>query len=372
MRNRLLTACGIAILLALSSIPVVYPTYNWDALGYLGNVYLLDGMSLATAHAKVYAEAEGVKDPEARVRLLTDPDAAVRARDPNSFAQYLPFYSIRPAYIGAAYLFYKAGVPPFRSLMLISSISYFFIGMIVFSWIRRYVSHGKAWAVTLLIMLPFLRIAREATPDKMSCAVLLLACYMIAEQKAYWQGIVLLLAALLVRTDNVLVLAAMVCFLWLSKQVKTIPAAAACAGGAAIVLLLNHFSGTFGWKFLIQQYFYGPFPYPVAMTPHLTAAMYSHALTSSSLLVLKKDWYLLAALVVVLALRGPLHTLLLVVLTASAFHFLLFPSIEFRYYLLSIVVAAIAGVLTWADRGSQAENAHAMQSALAPGEVLKL
>ena len=363
MKTRLQNVCGIIILLALSSLPVIYPTYNWDALGYLGNAYLLDGMSLAQAHAKVYAEAEAVRNPEGRVRLLTDPDAAVRERDPNSFAQYLPFYSMRPAYIGAVYLLYKAGMPPFRNLMLISSISYFCIGLIVFAWLRRYFGGIKPWLFTLLIMLPFLRIAREATPDKMSCAVLLLASYLIAENKAYWQGIVLLLVSLLVRTDNILLLLAVVLFLWFSGRIRTLPAAAACAVGVAAVALLNHFSGTFGWSFLIQQYFYGPFPYPVEVTPHLTATMYFHALASSCITILKKDWYLLAGLAAVLALRGPLQSFLLVVLTASAFHFLLFPSFEFRYYLLSIVVAAVAGVIALAGRASQIEDSPAPRSA---------
>src|SRR5690349_16649118 len=317
MKSWLQNVAGIIILLALSSLPVIHPTYNWDALGYLGNVYLLDGMSLTAAHAKVYAQAEAVSDPEARFRLLTDPDAAVRERDPNSFAQYLPFYSMRPAYIGAAYLLYKAGMPPFRNLMLISAISYFCTGLIVFAWLKRYFDGIKPWLFALLIMLPLLRIAREATPDKMSCAVLLLACYLIVENKAYWQGIALLVVSLLVRTDNVLVLLAIVLFLWLSRRIKPLPAAAACTVGITTVALLNHFSGTFGWSFLIQQYFYGPFPYPVEVTPHLTAGMYLHALSASCVTVLKKDWYLLGGLAVVLALRGPLHRFLLVVLTAS-------------------------------------------------------
>jgi hypothetical protein len=344
MRTRWQTACGILILAALSSIPVLHPTYNWDALGYLGNVYLMDGMSLTAAHAKVYAEAEAVKAPEARFRLLEDPDAAIRARDPNSFAQYLPFYSIRPAYIGTAYLLYKAGVPCFRSLMLISSISLFCIGLIVFSWLSLYFDALKAWGFTLLVMVPMVRIAREATPDKMSCAILLLASYLIVERKAHWQGIVLLMLSLLVRTDNVLVLLAVVAFLWFTARIRLSAAVMVCAGGIGTVLLINHFSGTFGWKFLIQQYFYGPFAYPVAMTPHLTARMYFHALASSCVTVLAKDWYLLVLLGVVLALRSPLQNFLLVVLTASAFHFVLFPATEFRYYLLSIIIAALAGV----------------------------
>ena len=338
------------LMLLLCSFPLVRPAYNWDTLGYLGNVYLLEGLSTTKAHARVYADAAAIGDAEARGRLINDEKsgAAIRARDAISFLQYLPFYSIRPAYIGFTYLLYRLGAPAIVSLMLVSAISYSCAALIVIVWLRRYFEPSKALLFSLLILFSLVDIAKEATPDMMSCALLLFASYQAVENRSFLASVILIAASVLVRTDNLILLLTLALFLWYRQEISFVVCASACLSGAFAVTLINHFGGTYSWALLFQQSFYGPFAYPAQVVPHVSSKMYIHTALVSAWTLARGYPYLPILFAIAIAKQGRMREFFCVVLIASLLHFLLFPNADLRYYVLAVVVGSVAATISLA------------------------
>jgi hypothetical protein len=339
----------------IAAIPVVRPTYNWDLLGYSGNVYLLSGMSPEAAHARVYSDVAALGDTGARFRLAADPatGAATRKNDQTSFLEYLPFYSTRIAYIGAAFLLHRLGLSVFHSLMLISSLSFFTVGLIVLRWVRQCLSPVHSLLFAALTMLALLDIAKEETPDMMSCALLLFGCYWIAKEKPLY-GLVIIASSILVRTDNIVILGVLTAFLWRSGRLRLVPAAILCTVSVGSVGLINHFSGTYGWQLLFQQSFYGPFAHPAEIVPHVTWGMYAHIALGSLATLVRGGPYLILLVVFALESKSPLRHLVRAILFASGVHFILFPNADLRYYVLLICVAWVTCATVLSDnRGKQ-------------------
>jgi len=341
----------------------------------LGNIYLLDGVSPNTVHARVYADALAIHDEGARFRLITDErgGAAIRARDPNSFLQYLPWYATRPAYIGAGFLLYKTGIPPVSSLMLVSSISYLCVALILVVWLKKYFQPRMALLFSFLIAFSLADMAKQATPDMMSCALLLLASYLIVEGGAYSPGVTLLVVSLMIRPDNIVLLFVVSLFLWANNKIPFTTAASACLIGAALVALLNRFN--YSWAFLFQQTFYGPFPYPAEVVPHVTTRMYLHTLLASAWEMFRSFPYVAILLAIAATNKGKLQSFFFVALASSILHFLLYPDGALRYYMLTVVVGTMAAVttvapvrpaLSTARRGWNVGRTIAQRVALAP------
>src|SRR5260221_4114897 len=112
------------------------PFYAMDSVGYMGNAQLIEDNNLVRIHAQVYSDLERrVPQPALDHLLGHDPSAPedqnasrqLRARDPYRFAEFLPFYAIRPLYNRVLLLVSKTGLGLVRSTAFISAGAYFFL-----------------------------------------------------------------------------------------------------------------------------------------------------------------------------------------------------------------------------------------------------
>jgi len=153
-----------------------------------------------------------------------------------------------------------------------------------------------------------------------------------------------------VRTDNILILfAVLVCLAWKQRLPRSI-AAVLAAFAIGIVLGINHWAGNYGWIVLFRfSFISGRYP---AQIPHvLTIREYVYALVYGAVAVADRVavWILLG----LLAWRRRQDPLLIVVSFAVLAHFLLYPSPEDRYLVWAYVITGIVLIRSFDEQHRQ-------------------
>lgn len=184
------------------------PAYNWDMLPYMGIILSYDQSDVKIIHRETYAIARD-QIPTVYYKRLIDSSNAYRntmAKNPAFFYSQFPFYIVKPLYTRAAYLFFRTGISLPMSTILPSVIAYFFTGLLLFSWIKKYWNDLYACIASLLIMLspPLLTVAGLSTPDALSGLLLFTAAYFLTEKRSVVVTFIFLLLAIFSRLDNII------------------------------------------------------------------------------------------------------------------------------------------------------------------------
>ncbi len=70
--------------------------------------------------------------------------------DPYRFAQFLPYFSVKPLYIEALNLVHKAGVGLVRSIAVVSAVSFAGLAALIYWWVLKL--GGSVWAACLVLL----------------------------------------------------------------------------------------------------------------------------------------------------------------------------------------------------------------------------
>ena len=198
------------------------PAYNWDILPYMGVVLSYDQPDANIIHGNVYAAAKDQIPPVYYKRLIDSSNAyrGTIAKNPAIFHSQFPFYIVKPLYTRAAYLFFKTGISLPMSTVWPSVIAYFFTGLLLFSWIKKYWTDLYACIASLLIMLspPLLTVAGLSTPDALSGLLLFTAAYFLTEKKSVVGTFIFLLLAIFSRLDNIIPAIIFMCVIFFTKK----------------------------------------------------------------------------------------------------------------------------------------------------------
>lgn len=226
-KSRHLTKCIFFVVFAVCIFPACLfafrrPYYNWDMLPYMAIVLKLDQpqLSIKNIHAKTYHIAGlQVPDPEYGY-LVQSPYREKMVKDAAAFYGQLPFYTVKPLYIGMIYLLYKAGFSLTKSTVLPSIIAYFLMGLLLLYWLRKYIKPPFSFPGSLLIMYtPFMiNTARLSTPDAVSSLIFLGSFYFIIEKPSIIPLFVLLLLSVFARLDNIVTCLIMLSFLFFIRK----------------------------------------------------------------------------------------------------------------------------------------------------------
>jgi hypothetical protein len=248
---------------------------------------------------------------------------------PEHLAQLEPLYAIRPLYLKMIELVARTGVPVQRAINLISASSLFGIGMVLLGWTRR-PGHCALLMVTPAIVV----LGRIGTPDALSSLLLLSSAWALVRQRIF-PAVLLLLASIWTRTDNILFVVLVLA--WLAATSKLSPSQSAIFGvvSAASVLVINHFSGNYGWSVLFRYSFVAG-KYPAEIAGHVSWREYIVAL-GRGLEKIGGQELALWTLIGVAAWRwlpksSVLRQLLVPIALAAIARFVLFPTPEDRYF----------------------------------------
>jgi hypothetical protein len=239
--------------------------YNWDILPYMAIVLSHNNNDINKIHQEVYTIAEN-EIPEAIYKKLIDSTNLYRkdvAKSPAELHLQLPFYAVKPLYTLACSFFYKAGFSITKSTVLPSIVSYFFIAVLLFTWIKKYYSWIFTFITSALVMLspPVLLTAQLSTPDCMSGLLLFASIYFFVEKKSFVFPSLILLLSIFVRLDNILP-AVLICSIVYYTQKKSI----IITSKKHLLLLVGMVLSYFFVTYTIYSYGWGIFYYPVFIT----------------------------------------------------------------------------------------------------------
>ena len=325
-----------------------YPEYSTDGLSYMANAVAIKGASIQVIHDTVYREAmAGIPGPLFKHLTGNDPSEPAsesnsfreRAVNPYRFAEFLPCFAIRPVFNQLVYvLHYLLGVGLLKATVLIPVVSYWLMGWLVLAWTWRYVATPWAALISMLLLLspPLWELARSTTPDALSSLTVLAAMFLLLEQRRLLPGMILLIASVYVRTDNlILVLLALVYLCVADLGLRVVEAAILSALAVVSVVLINHFSGDYGPKVLYYRSFVEA---PIAVgeiVPSFGIYEYLAALKMGISGVLHGPYIPFILMGTVALLRRPSRAVVgvaAVTMGYTATHLVIFPNPETRFF----------------------------------------
>jgi hypothetical protein len=176
------------------------------------------------------------------------------------------------------------------------------------------------------------------TPDALAALLAISAVWLIHMRRQNAFGVILLFLSLGVRTDNLLLLLAILIWMTCGKRIS--PSVGGLLGllAVGIVVLINRWAGNYGWIVLFRYSFVsGRYP---AEIPHvLTVREYLRACAVGATTVFPQlSLWLLLGLWSWMRRRD---MILLAIGGTVLAHFLLFPSPEVRYLLWACILTAI-------------------------------
>jgi len=344
--------------LALSSIHLYHnPIYAMDAVQYMGNALLMEDTDIVKVHDRVYTELQR-SVPAGALRGLLGEDPASpadqnrsrqeRARNPGVFAEFLPFFAIRPLYNQSLWLLSKGGLSLLRSAILLSVASYFAIGIILLVWIKPYagVAFGAALSFLLMISPPLTEIGRDLTSDGLSTLVAFAALFLIFEKRRLAAGLVLLLASIFFRTDFIVLAGPVLLACWWEKRLALLQAGVLLVLALASVLVINHFAGDYGIKMLYYRNFVGVPTTPGEMNIRFSFRDYLSAFRSGITLAVNSFFVPFLLLGIIGLVSARLRTLFGVTLGYVVLHFLVLPNWQERWVAVFYLCCGICAAAT--------------------------
>lgn len=323
-----------------------YNNYSTDTVEFVANVVALhtsDPVAIRNlAYQAVTTEAPAMVVPHILGTDLSTEQAAVRRAkhaDPYRFAQFLPYFSVKPLYIEALNLLHQAGVGLVRSIAVVSAVSFAAMAALIYWWVLKL--GGSVWAACLVLLTPEMSTLAQGTgPDALSVLFLMAGLFSLWYLRPSF-GVTLLLSSAWVRPENAVFCILVLLYLALKGELRGWMAVVLIGLSAMTPMAIDHFGG-YGWKALYSHTFKFTEMDPGMFVPTFTLSDYLQALRSgvrealhSSLLPYLLLW--VAGLRLVPRMRWPL----LLCGVFSGVKFVIYPNFEPRYYGLLYMVTAI-------------------------------
>jgi len=340
------------------------PIYSMDSLQYMGNALLMEERDPVRIHQRVYAEVQRFVPKAEREGLLGHEVGAPenqnksrqeRAANPQRFAEFLPLFAIRPLYNQTLWLVSKSGLGLVRSGILLSVAPYFFLGVLAFVWIGKYVSPAFTLALSILLMIspPLMSLGRDTTADPLATLVAFASLYLIFERRRLFPGMILLLASIYFRTDFVVLAGPVILACWLERRIELWKAGVLAFVAVASVLCIDHFAGYYGLRMLYQHTFLGTTIAPGEITAQFSFRNYVSAFRGGVTQFANSFFLPFLLLGMVGAISGRMRALFAVAVAYSCLHFLILPNWEERYFgLFYLAMGVCAATVT----GAQQQN----------------
>lgn len=196
-------------ILALSTLTISKPVYEWDLLAYMANsMRLMQEVSLPELHQRVYQAVLAAVPSEDYVRLIESPSRLILSRDSEAFAQTITFfYDARIIYIWVMSKLLALGIEPVFAFYFFST----FCVVLSYLLLARLVPVAAPMGVHLVlpfIVLAFglMYVARLATPDALAALCTIALYFLLFRDRIYWL-LFLLPLIIFVRTDLILLAA---------------------------------------------------------------------------------------------------------------------------------------------------------------------
>jgi hypothetical protein len=352
VKNILAWSLLSAFFAVLVCLRIYYPVYNWDIVPYVGTVLAYDSASIEAAHAETYRLLAGKLDPAPAGHF-----SALIQDNPDYFARILPFYDIKPLYVGLIYSVSKFGISPVAAALSISTFAVIATCFMVFLWLKRFVSPLLSVGFTILLAFAahLTTLATVATPDALSLLFVILGLYLWLEKNWLVVGMLLLIFSLTARLNNVIFICVLYSLLFFRYEHTGIRQRAvyliALLGSINAYLLIKYQFNGYSWWTLFYHTFIELLPQPDTFSTPFSLALYGDVLVANSLTLLSNSMtisssvYGFILLSVLVFQHGYQRVFIVTIWLSMAAHYLLFPQVEAidrffaPYYVLFTVFA---------------------------------
>jgi len=363
LRNFAFSLFYLLFLIGVAIFALTRPMHSWDTLPYVALTLALEGKDTKTAHDEAYQRVKEALPPRAYQALLSGTEYR-RAMADNSdyFSNQLPFYSIKPLYIGLIWLFHAVGVDVVQATVMVSAVSAIVLGLIIGLWITQHISGllGYLFAIGVTVGAGLIELARLARPDALSAAIVILAIYLLLERKSFKTSLALLILSVLARPDNLIFALFVGGYLgFLSPpdlRISRIISLIYAAIVFGVYFLISSMSHAYGWEVTIYHGFISRLNAPSLAHAHISLSLYLHILYWAILESIGSvDFYYLLAFITLACIlsfvalvrrsTGPQEHMLLMLAGVAVMHFLVFPSVELRFFSAYYLAIAAIGVI---------------------------
>jgi hypothetical protein len=342
---------------AITIYSVMKADYSWDSLAYAGCVLQFENSDTDKIHRSVYDLLKTSADDKTYLQHTSGNSYRETLSEcAECYNNTLPFYRIKILYIALIYIIHKLGVSLFFSITLISGAFYFLACITIYIWLGKSVTNEihRLIASLLLSVSPFLiNASSNTTPDMLSGFLILLSLYYMIVNRNLYLFMFFMLLSITARPDNIFLYVIITGILIsqndFSKQKKLLYAGAAV--GVFIVILINIWSGSYGYSTLFYHSFVerltNPAEFNIAITPQIYfkglvnwAFMFKYSLVGLQFLILLIALYI--RLKTSENIKNDVESLILAGLGLSIIlHYIIFPLIDDRFFIAQYVVIDI-------------------------------
>jgi hypothetical protein len=347
------------------------PEWNLDSVFYAGAALHCLGYSDSDSHRRSYDDLRQVA-PLRQFETLVHGSAYRRTvfEYPDAFAAQRRFYLNKPLYVALVAIIIRLGANSIDAAFLISAISYGFLAIVLLEVLlrSRCPVYSSILGVAVLLSPPFRETATLATPDALGSVVTFSAIVSLSVCRHRRVGILLLVASVLARPDNILFCLSVLIWLGLTGHRTYRWALASAALTTTIFIGALLITKPYSWNVVATHTFVASIAWAKDMTGVMTPSLYMTSLWKGlgGAFVLHPS---AAPLFIALSIVGCTmatsnsvqrqQTISLIATTwiAAGVHFIVFPMLADRFFL-----AHYATIVVSVGLGLQTRNAMASAS----------
>nr|WP_315027881.1 hypothetical protein [uncultured Chryseobacterium sp.] len=342
--------------------------YNTDMEAYMGLIYKTEypDMKMEEIHKKVYAELReknpdfaglGVVDP--MVKEVAKGESTyykILSENPKAYDEELQLFAVKPFYNFINWSFYQLGFSASASTFLISIISYVLIMMMIFCYLIKITkNYTLTFILTVLISLfkPLLEASRHASPDSLSCMLLLASFYMFLIKKNFFSATIFAVLCILTRPEYFIFYSFLYVLIYfyrntfqVNKQILMLS-----YGYLFLSFFMIQYFNQIQWSVLFMNQFTQVQIYPISQPDVFYFSDYFQFIKKNIMLEFNASYFPLLLIFIVIILankfsinnkKNQMQCLFFVIIYGSVFlRFLIFPSLVNRmmigFYLLIIL-----------------------------------
>ncbi len=349
-----LVSFGIA-----TAVGFLKPYTNWDMAAYVGAAISWQERRPDVLHQKMLEDVERGVSARWRREIA---EANARSGDSRRFVQNLPFYTTKPAYVAAVWLFRASGLTRTYSAATwaVSALSFGVLSILLLCWPPERIPRS-VWLLALAVFCwfgnhPFSTVARFSTPDSMALIPVAGAFLAMLRLRRPRTGMALMLFAVLIRPETVILNVMLAAFFFgMDEAEAPLSKKQSLFLGAMSILLyfsIQKLFGGYGYEKFFYYTFVHNIPNPAEVEAHWSLKDYGRAL-ASGIRNASTDSRLFPFLLLSAAAafcrfrirpaRSVYARLLLLAWANYAVRFLLAPSWqEYRYYSVNYLLMLIA------------------------------
>lgn len=339
--------------------------YNVDIEAYMGLLYKTDSpeMDIKDIHQKVFKELEE-KRPGMFESDLSHEEIAIGentyyknlSENPKAFEEELQLFSVKPFYNFINFSFFKIGFEASTSTFLISIISYVLILILILQYLFKILkNHQLAILLVFLLSLfkPLLDSSRHASPDNLSCLLLLFSFYCFVVKKNFFVATIFAMLCILTRPEYFIFYSLVYILIYFNKKTLNITITEFILSYTYLFLsffIIQYFN-QISWSTLFMNQFTKVQLYPISNPDEFQLSYYFSYIKSKILFEFNSSYFPLLLIFILIILSNNFSLKNKEKLMQCAFYgtiyvsvfvrFLIFPSLTNRmmigFYLLIIL-----------------------------------